>query len=111
LEQERTNNSQPSSIPILAAEDVKWLQILDKKSAQQISNERERFLEIARQVSATIGTEFFSMLVRELRRALGAECVYVCEFMGRQAEWARMLERPAGNATGGRRSSFRWQVA
>ena len=62
-----------------------------QKLALQIGSERERFLEIARQVSETIGTEFFSMLVRELRRALGAECVYVCEFIGRQTERARTL--------------------
>jgi PAS domain S-box-containing protein len=58
---------------------------------QQIGSESQRFLEIARQVSETIGAEFFSMLVRELRRALGAECVYVCEFVGRQSERARTL--------------------
>ena len=60
-------------------------------SVQQIGTERRRFLEIARQVSETIGTEFFSMLVRELRRGLGADCVYVCEFVGRQADRARTL--------------------
>ena len=58
---------------------------------QQIGSERQYFLEIAQQVSETIGTEFFAMLVRELRRALGAECVYVCEFLGRQNERARTL--------------------
>jgi signal transduction histidine kinase len=58
---------------------------------QQIGSERQYFLEIAQQVSETIGTEFFAMLVRELRRALGAECVYVCEFVGRQNERARTL--------------------
>src|SRR5215470_19469727 len=60
-------------------------------SVQQIGTERRRFLEIARQVSESIGTEFFSMLVRELRRGLGADCVYVCEFVGRQADRARTL--------------------
>jgi signal transduction histidine kinase len=62
-----------------------------QKSVQQIGNERQRFLEIVREVSETIGTEFFFMLVKHLRRALGAGCVYVCEFVGRQNERARTL--------------------
>src|SRR5262249_2421773 len=62
-----------------------------QNSVHQIGTERQHFLEIVREVSVTIGTEFFSMLVRHLRRALGAGCVYVCEFMGRQNERARTL--------------------
>jgi hypothetical protein len=61
------------------------------KSVQQIGDERRHLLEIVRDVSNTIGTEFFSTLVKHLRRALGAKCVYVCEFVGRQTERARTL--------------------
>src|SRR6516165_9699053 len=74
---------------------------------QQIGSERQHFLEIARQVSETIGTEFFSMLVRELRRALGAECVYVCEFLGRQNERARTL---AVSRVGDRMETFEFPM-
>jgi signal transduction histidine kinase len=62
-----------------------------EKSVQQIGDEPRRFLEIVREVSETIGIEFFSILVKHLRRALGAGCVYVCEFVGRQKERARTL--------------------
>ena len=62
-----------------------------QKSVQQIGDERRRFLEIVRDVSETIGAEFFSTLVKHLRRTLGAGCVYVCEFVGRQNERARTL--------------------
>ena len=62
-----------------------------QKSEQQIGDERQRFLEIVRDVSETIGIEFFSTLVKHLRRTLGAGCVYVCEFAGRQNERARTL--------------------
>jgi signal transduction histidine kinase len=75
---------------------------------QQIGSERQRFLEIARQVSETIGTEFFSLLVREVRRALGAECVYVCEFVGRQNERARTL---AASRLGNRMETFEFPMA
>jgi PAS domain S-box-containing protein len=61
------------------------------KSVQQIGHERQHFLEIVREVSETIGTEFFSTLVKHLRRALGAGSVYVCGFVGRQNERARTL--------------------
>src|SRR5215831_3888849 len=38
-------------------------------------------LNIARQVSETIGTEFFSLLVNQLGEVLGAECVYIGELL------------------------------
>ena len=79
-----------------------------QKSVQQIGNERRRFLKIVRRVSETIGTEFFSMLVKHLRRALGAECVYVCEFVGRQTERARTL---AACMEGDRMETFEFPLA
>jgi signal transduction histidine kinase len=79
-----------------------------QKSVQQIGNERRHFLKIVRQVSETIGTEYFSMLVKHLRRALGAECVYVCEFVGRQAERARTL---AACMEGDRMETFEFPMA
>jgi hypothetical protein len=48
------------------------------------------------------------MLVRELRRALGAECVYVCEFVGRGAERARTL---AACRVGDRMETFDFPMA
>jgi signal transduction histidine kinase len=79
-----------------------------QKSVQRIGNERRRFLKIVRQVSETIGTEFFSMLVKQLRRALGAECVYVGEFVGRQNERARTL---AASMEGDRMEAFEFPIA
>jgi PAS domain S-box-containing protein len=48
--------------------------------------EQARFRTIARRVSESIGAEFFSMLVNELRQALDAECVYIGEFAGGKTE-------------------------
>jgi signal transduction histidine kinase len=79
-----------------------------QNSVPQIGNERQHFLEIVREVSETIGTEFFSMLVRHLRRALGAGCVYVCEFVGRQNERARTL---AACMEGDRMETFEFPMA
>ena len=50
---------------------------------------RRRFLDIARQVSATIGTEFFEVMARQLGRALGADCLYIAEFVAGQVERVR----------------------
>jgi hypothetical protein len=48
--------------------------------------EQPRFRTIASRVSESIGAEFFSMLVNELRQALDAECVYIGEFVGGKTE-------------------------
>jgi PAS domain S-box-containing protein len=48
--------------------------------------EQPRSRMIARRVSESIGAEFFSMLVNELRQALDAECVYIGEFVGGKTE-------------------------
>jgi two-component system cell cycle sensor histidine kinase/response regulator CckA len=47
--------------------------------------------QIARQVSAAIGEEFFKSLVTNLAEALSADCVYLGEFVGGQAERVRTL--------------------
>ena len=62
-----------------------------QRPLQQTGSERRHFLKIARQVSETIGAEFFSMLVKQLRQALGAKGVYICEFVGIQSARARTL--------------------
>src|SRR5260370_13441578 len=79
-----------------------------QNSVQQIGNERQHFLEIVRYVSESIGTEFFSMLVKHLRRALGAGSVYVCEFVGHHTERARTL---AACMEGDRMETFEFPMA
>jgi PAS domain S-box-containing protein len=48
-------------------------------------------LQIASQVSAAIGEEFFESLVKNLAEGLGADCVYLGEFVGGQVERVRTL--------------------
>jgi two-component system cell cycle sensor histidine kinase/response regulator CckA len=48
-------------------------------------------LQIARRVSATIGTEFFRSMVQHLSEALAADCVYLGEFVGGPVERVRTL--------------------
>ena len=48
-------------------------------------------LTIARQVSEKIGTEFFSVLVHQLGEVLGAECVYIGEFLEGRVNRVRTL--------------------
>jgi signal transduction histidine kinase len=78
-----------------------------QNSVQEIAN-RQHVLEIVREVSEAIGAEFFSMLVKHLRRALGAGCVYVGEFVGRQNERARTL---AACMEGDRMETFEFPIA
>jgi signal transduction histidine kinase len=60
-------------------------------SLKQSTGERQDFLTLARRVSETIGTEFFHTLVNQLTGVLGAECVYVGEFVGGRTERVRTL--------------------
>ena len=53
-------------------------------------------LQIARQVSATIGTEFFRSMVQHLSEALDADCVYIGEFVGGPEERIRTLAASVG---------------
>jgi PAS domain S-box-containing protein len=50
-----------------------------------------KVLEIARNLSATIGAEFFGAIARHLARELGADCVYIGEFAGGHFERVRTL--------------------
>ena len=52
---------------------------------------RSNIGEIARQISATVGTEFFESLVRSIGQRLDADCVLIGEFVGGQAERIRTL--------------------
>jgi signal transduction histidine kinase len=61
-----------------------------QKPAQN-TGEHHRFLKAAREVSQAIGAEFFSMLVKELRENLDAECVYIGEFVGGSNRRVRTL--------------------
>jgi two-component system, cell cycle sensor histidine kinase and response regulator CckA len=53
--------------------------------------ERRRYQQIARQVSATIGADFFLGLAKQLGQALEADCLYVGEFVGGHVERVRTL--------------------
>src|SRR5215469_15928844 len=61
------------------------------KSVGQSGSEWQRFLKLAKQVSETIGAEFFSTLVNQLREVLGAECVYIGEFVLSKPDRVRTL--------------------
>jgi len=54
-------------------------------------SEHRRFLHIASQISASIGTEFFASLVKQLADAMDADCVYLGEFVGGHVERVRTL--------------------
>ncbi len=60
---------------------------------------RRRLSEIAGQISATIGAEFFESLVRNTGRFLKADCVYIGEFVGGQTERVRTLAAFAKDAS------------
>jgi len=62
-----------------------------KATRKSPGSERRRFLQIAGQVSAVIGTEFFRSLVKKLADELDADCVYIGEFVGGQVERVRTL--------------------
>jgi two-component system cell cycle sensor histidine kinase/response regulator CckA len=65
--------------------------ILDEAGRGNDAGEPPGFLQIARQLNTTIGSEFFQTLVKELAVALEADCVYVGEFIGGQFERVRTL--------------------
>jgi PAS domain S-box-containing protein len=65
--------------------------ILDEAGRGSDAGEPPGFLQIARQLNTTIGSEFFQTLVKELAVALEADCVYVGEFIGGQFERVRTL--------------------
>jgi PAS domain S-box-containing protein len=65
-------------------------------------------LKVARQVSETIGTEFFSLLVNKLGEVLGAECVYIGEFLRGRTDRVRTL---AAWMEGRKTESFEFPLA
>jgi two-component system cell cycle sensor histidine kinase/response regulator CckA len=61
-----------------------------------ISHNKRNVLQIARRVSATIGSDFFHAIAKHLAAALAADCVYVGEFAGGQSERVKTLAAYAG---------------
>jgi signal transduction histidine kinase len=55
------------------------------------STGEQQLLSLVRRVSETIGAEFFHTLVNQLMKVLGAECVYVGEFVGTRTKRVRTL--------------------
>ncbi len=53
---------------------------------RRMGGEQPRLRTITRKVLESVGAEFFSLLVNELRQALDAECVYIGEFVGGKTE-------------------------
>lgn len=78
------------------------------KSVHTAASEQQAFRKIARQVLEMIGTEFFSMLVKQLAGVPDAECVYVSEFMSGKADRARTLAACVGD---GRMEAFELPLA
>lgn len=52
---------------------------------------RRSLLQIASDVSSAIGVQFFQSMVQKLCEVLGADCVYLGEFVGGQVEKVRIL--------------------
>ena len=63
---------------------------------------RRGLLQIATQVSASLGTEFLESLAKNLAEALAADCVYTGEFVGGHIERLRVLAVCADGKQGGR---------
>jgi PAS domain S-box-containing protein len=78
------------------------------RSVHAAASEQQDFRQIARQVLEMIGTEFFSMLVKQLAGVLNAECVYIAEFLGRKTDRVRTLAACVG---GGRMEAFEFPLA
>lgn len=78
------------------------------RSVYPAAGEQQDFRKIARQVLEMIGTEFFSMLVKQLAGVLNAECVYIGEFVGGKTDRVRTLAACVG---GGRMEAFEFPLA
>jgi len=79
-----------------------------EKSVLPTGRDSQGFLQIARQVSETIGTEFFFTLANQLARVLDAKCVYIAEFIGGTTDRVRTL---AAFAEGTRMEGFEFPLA
>ena len=71
-------------------------------------SERRRFLQIASQISATIGTEFFRSAAKRLADALDADCVCIGEFAGGHVERVKTVAAFVDHA---RERSFEYPLA
>jgi signal transduction histidine kinase len=78
------------------------------KSVHAAASEQQDFRQIARQVLEMVGTEFFSMLVKQLGTVLDSECLYIGEFLGRTTDRVRTL---AACVEGGRMEAFEFPLA
>jgi signal transduction histidine kinase len=78
-----------------------------QKWISQPGSEGQGFLQIARQVSETIGAEFLSILANQLAAVLGAKCVYIGEFVGGKINRVRTL---AAFVEGGRTEGFEFPL-
>ena len=90
--------------------EVEWLMTPNfrNKSIHAVASEQQDFRKIARQVLEMIGTEFFSMLVKQLVGVLDAECVYVGEFLSGKTDRVRTLAACVGD---GRMEAFEFPLA
>jgi hypothetical protein len=79
-----------------------------ERSVRPAGDDSQGFFQIARQVSETIGAEFFSTLANQLGRVLDAKCVYIGEFMGGTTDRVRTL---AGFAEGTGMEAFEFPLA
>jgi two-component system cell cycle sensor histidine kinase/response regulator CckA len=62
-----------------------------KKLESHRTHNHQGFLAIAKRVSASIGIEFFQMMVKYLCEALDADCMYIGEFVGGPVARVRTL--------------------
>src|SRR4030095_16483874 len=78
-----------------------------QRSGRRDGGEGQEFLKIARQVSETIGAEYFSMLANQLAGVLGAKCMYVGEFARGNTDRLRTL---AASREGVRMEAFEFPL-
>jgi signal transduction histidine kinase/ActR/RegA family two-component response regulator len=76
------------------------------REGQMVRNGRGE-LQIARELLATIGSEFFGAMVKHLAHALAADCVFIGEFGGHGVERATTLAA----WTDGKADSFQYELA
>ena len=79
-----------------------------RQASIPVGSVQQRFLDLARHVSETIGNEFFSMLVDQLRGVLSAESVYIGEFVFRGTGRVRLL---AASTEGGEVAAAEFPLA
>jgi PAS domain S-box-containing protein len=55
------------------------------------SSEDRRILQLARNLSVAIGSEFFNAIAKHMMRELGTDCIHIGEFAGGQLETVRAI--------------------